>query len=176
MRVLPSWIYAGCTFFLFSILGRVGDQTLCFFRTKHAKQLWVFSRRRWPAAAAVYSVQHVWLIYEFGSLFWIVTLSLSSLKSFILDISFNIADHTELEAIQQLQKDSDAVNVKLYNLLEIFARGNLADYKAFYAANKDVVTDCGIDNDRALDSMRLLTLHNLALNQKVSCLQSLNRA
>ena len=101
--------------------------------------------------------------------------SLSSLKSFILDISFNIADHTELEAIQQLQKDSDAVNVKLYNLLEIFARGNLADYKAFYAANKDVVTDCGIDNDRALDSMRLLTLHNLAQNQKVSCLQSLNR-
>jgi len=72
----------------------------------------------------------------------------------------------ELEAIQQLQKDSDAVNVKLYNLLEIFARGNLADYKAFYAANKDVVTDSGIDNDRALDSMRLLTLHNLAQNQK----------
>ena len=80
---------------------------------------------------------------------------------------FSVLVLTEIQAIQQLQKDSDPANTKLYQLLEIFANGSLADYQAFYGANKDVITNCGIDNDRALTSMRLLTLHKLALNQKV---------
>ena len=91
-------------------------------------------------------------------------------RSYDTNVTDLVFAHTEIQAIQQLQKDSDPVNTKLYQLLEIFSTGSLADYKAFYVANEDVITNCGIDNDRALTSMRLLTLHRLALNQKVRVL------
>lgn len=49
----------------------------------------------------------------------------------------------------------------IYQLLNIFVSGRLADYMEFYEKNKDFVDSCGLSHEKNLHKMRVLTFMSL---------------
>jgi len=54
----------------------------------------------------------------------------------------------------------------VYNLLQIFNSGSIADYQSFYENNADKVNELEMSHDANVDKMRLLTLVDLASKNK----------
>jgi len=69
-------------------------------------------------------------------------------------------DLLELAPVKQLQ------GRVVYNLLQIFISGSIADYQRFYENNADEVNELGVSHEANVDKMRLLTLVDLASNNK----------
>ena len=64
---------------------------------------------------------------------------------------------------------SDAKYAPLLELVDIFARGTLANYMDFYSRHNTYLAQVGLDHDRCLETMRLLTLCAMAtINSQLS--------
>ena len=63
----------------------------------------------------------------------------------------------------------DAEHARLFALVEIFAKGSLAEYLAFHATagNEAYLASLGVDHARSVETMRLLTLSGLASTNHV---------
>lgn len=73
---------------------------------------------------------------------------------------FRLDHFLSMAAIKQLE--GDAKYGKAYSLLRLFVSGRLADYTAFKTANPGYVQSLGLDDDKAVRKMRLLSLASLA--------------
>ena len=57
---------------------------------------------------------------------------------------------------------SDAKHARLYELVDIFAHATLGAYVAYQEKNSAYLSELGIDHERSMETMRLLTLCTLA--------------
>ena len=56
----------------------------------------------------------------------------------------------------------DAKHARLYELVDIFAHATLGAYLEYHGKNSAYLADLGIDHERSMETMRLLTLCTLA--------------
>ena len=56
----------------------------------------------------------------------------------------------------------DAKHARLYELVDIFAHATLGAYLEYHGKNGAYLADLGIDHERSMETMRLLTLCTLA--------------
>lgn len=68
----------------------------------------------------------------------------------------------QLHAVQQLGKSKDAGAKALFALLGVFVTGAHADFVAWSKSNKSVLAKFGLDEDKCVDKIRMLTLCGLA--------------
>ena len=62
--------------------------------------------------------------------------------------------------VRALSKDPEYA--RLYDLVDIFAHSTLQAYIDYHGKNSSYLKDLGVDNDRSVETMRLLTLCSLA--------------
>lgn len=63
--------------------------------------------------------------------------------------------------------EKDAQGALLYELLTIFSSCSLGDYLAFHAKNGAFLASVNLDHKKCAETMRLLTLANLAAKENV---------
>lgn len=69
---------------------------------------------------------------------------------------------------------NDAELARLYELVVIFSRASLAEYLAFHAANEAYLAGLGVDHARSVETMRLMTLSNLAAADHVIAYETIS--
>ena len=58
--------------------------------------------------------------------------------------------------------EKDPVDARLFELVDIFSHGSLDAYTSYYSRNNAYLKELGVDHEKSVETMRLLTLCSLA--------------
>lgn len=92
-----------------------------------------------------------------GARAWAKTAALNFVMAPAVSQKSNLA---RLAAVRALAKDAE--HGRLYELVDIFAHATLSAYLAYHARNAQYLAELGVDHERSVETMRLLTLCSLA--------------
>jgi hypothetical protein len=76
--------------------------------------------------------------------------------------------------VRALQKDP--VDARLFELVDIFSHGSLDAYTSYYSRNDAYLKELGVDHEKSVETMRLLTLCSLASANHVASYESIASA